>query len=222
MVKSFLEFLRDSKCCVLNGRKNLNDDHFTSLSVRGKAVVDYIVTPHNCLDSCLAFKVITAIDLIDQNAATCMNLIGGRCHLPDHSLLLLTFKVGVQITEENESVSQSKKRSRTFPENVLSSDMCRFALSELIKQLESCQSTQNSVDRSYNEFCDMMILEMDKCQPKNLNKYKSKQLARCSKPFWNSGMLQKLWNVRKIAEKNFLRCNDPVRKQQLRENYRQA
>ena len=98
--------------------------------------------------------------------------------------------------------------------------MCRFALLELIKQLESCQNTQNSVDQRYNEFCDMIILEMDKCQPKHLNKYKCKQLARCSKPFWNSE-LQKLWNEQKIAENNFLRCNDPVRKQ-LREIYRQA
>ena len=80
--ESFLEFLSDSNCCVLNGRKNRNDDNFTSLSVRGKHVVDYIVTPHNCLESCLAFKVITATDLIEQNAATCMNLIGERCNLP--------------------------------------------------------------------------------------------------------------------------------------------
>uniref|UniRef100_A0A3Q3E968 Reverse transcriptase domain-containing protein n=1 Tax=Labrus bergylta TaxID=56723 RepID=A0A3Q3E968_9LABR len=40
---------------------------------------------------------------------------------------------------------------------------------------------------------------MEKCQPKNLNKYKFQQVTRCSKP-----------------------CNDTVRKQQLRENYRQA
>lgn len=41
-----IEFLKDSKCCVLNGRLNPENDHFTSISVKGKAVVDYIVTPH--------------------------------------------------------------------------------------------------------------------------------------------------------------------------------
>lgn len=41
--------------------------------------------------------------------------------------------------------------------------MCQFALPELIKQPETCESTQNSFDRWYNEFCDMLTLEMNKC-----------------------------------------------------------
>lgn len=49
--ESLLEFLRDCKCCVLNGRINPDTDNFTSISSRGRAVVDYIITPHDCLDS---------------------------------------------------------------------------------------------------------------------------------------------------------------------------
>ena len=41
----FLEFLKDSKCCILNGR--FKKDNFTSTHW-GNAVVDYIITPHDC------------------------------------------------------------------------------------------------------------------------------------------------------------------------------
>lgn len=78
---------------------------------------------------------------------TCIDLIGERCHLPDHYILMLTFKVGVQKREVGISVSQTKIRYRTFPKNVLSSNMCRSALLEFIGQLVACKSTQSSVDR---------------------------------------------------------------------------
>lgn len=80
MENHFLIFLRDSKCCVLNGRINQENDNFTSISERGKAVVDYIITPHDCLESCVDFKVITSKDLMDSNGATYIALIGERCN----------------------------------------------------------------------------------------------------------------------------------------------
>ena len=50
----FLDFLKDSKCCVLNGR--FAKDNFTSTH-RGNTVVDYILTPHDCFKNCLNFDV---------------------------------------------------------------------------------------------------------------------------------------------------------------------
>ena len=46
-----LEFLKDSKCCILNGRISPGKDHFTSISTKGKAVVDYVITHHECFES---------------------------------------------------------------------------------------------------------------------------------------------------------------------------
>ena len=43
-----LEFLRDTQTCILNGRLTADFDNYTSLSTRGKSVVDYIITPHDC------------------------------------------------------------------------------------------------------------------------------------------------------------------------------
>ncbi len=78
-----------------------------------------LVTPHDCLESCVDFKVITSTDFMNSNEAACIDLIGERCLLPDHSILIAKFKVGVQITEENSqsSVVKTRKRFRTFPEN---------------------------------------------------------------------------------------------------------
>ena len=39
---TFVEFLTDAKCCVLNGRLFTENDNFTSTSTRGKAGVDYV------------------------------------------------------------------------------------------------------------------------------------------------------------------------------------
>jgi hypothetical protein len=42
-----IEFLNDSKLCVLNGR--FTDENYTSISRKGKAVVDYLCVPHDVL-----------------------------------------------------------------------------------------------------------------------------------------------------------------------------
>lgn len=219
-----LDFLRDSTCCVLNGRMNNNSDNFTSISVRGKAVGDYIITPHDCLESCVQFRVITPTDLMDSNNAACIDLIGERCHLPDHSVLMLNFKVGVQIGEESLSVGATKRRHRTLPDNFLSSEMCGSALLQLVRQLEALEITQNNVDSWYNQLCDYIISEMDTCQPKKClsdNQNKAYQKYLCSKPYWNKH-LKMLWKERKMTERKFLRCKDITSRQQLKDAYRHA
>ncbi len=91
--EAFIEFPRDSKCCMLDGRLNPENDRFTSISVRDKAVVDYIVTPHVDLKTRLEFKVCTPSDLLEKAGVEAMNLIDyGR--LPDHSVLRMQFRSG--------------------------------------------------------------------------------------------------------------------------------
>lgn len=46
--KILIDILKDTKCCVVNGRINGNNN-FTSVLVKGRAVVDYIITTYNCL-----------------------------------------------------------------------------------------------------------------------------------------------------------------------------
>jgi len=63
--QSFIEFLNDSKHCILNGRFDPQYDNYTCISHKGKSVVDYIVTPHDCFYKCSDFKVITNSDAIE-------------------------------------------------------------------------------------------------------------------------------------------------------------
>lgn len=55
--ESLIEFLMDSKFCIVNGRICPLKDNYTSVSTKGKAVVDYILVPHDCLQSCISFQV---------------------------------------------------------------------------------------------------------------------------------------------------------------------
>ena len=44
-----VDFLVDSKCCVTNGKGDRALDNYTSVSKKGKAVVDYVIVPE-CVD----------------------------------------------------------------------------------------------------------------------------------------------------------------------------
>ena len=62
----FIDFLNESKFCVLNGRL-IDCDNFTSISTKGKAVVDYICVPHDMLSRCKYFSVLTAESIVHNN-----------------------------------------------------------------------------------------------------------------------------------------------------------
>jgi len=44
--KELLDFLKDMKTCVLNGRFEDHLNNFTCISPRGKSIVDYCIVPH--------------------------------------------------------------------------------------------------------------------------------------------------------------------------------
>ena len=77
---TFIEFLNDSKFCVLNGRLCVENDDFTSVSTRGKAVVDYICVPHDCYKNCSNFQVTTPETLVHRHKL--QHLLGPRSKLP--------------------------------------------------------------------------------------------------------------------------------------------
>ncbi len=141
---TFMEFLKDSKCCILNGRLNPENDNFISISVRGKAVVDYIVTSHVDMKTCIGFNVYTPSELIDRGGPESFHLIGDHSRLPDHSVLCLRFQVGEVFNTQNnvDCPQQVKRQSRKYPVDFLSSEMCRRVLLEVIDQLQIAQENQ--------------------------------------------------------------------------------
>ena len=99
---SFIEFLNESKMCMLNGRCDAENDNYTSISTRGKAVVDYICAPHENLDKCESFKVIPT-----------SSLFGERSRAPDHSSLIVEFrKLHSVIKEQSSQINDSTEQKR--------------------------------------------------------------------------------------------------------------
>jgi len=83
----FIKFLKSSQMCMLNGRGESKYDNFTSVSSRGKSVVDYIITPYKNLNCCSEFKV--------KLVSSCLSdfeLNPGLASIPDHSILSFTCK----------------------------------------------------------------------------------------------------------------------------------
>ncbi len=81
--------------CVLNGRIDPLSENFTSASPKGKEVVDYIVTPLECLENCVEFKVLLSSQIVEEKAL--FNLIDDHYRQPDHSLLWLKFRVSYKM-----------------------------------------------------------------------------------------------------------------------------
>lgn len=88
-----LEFMIEAKLCTLNGRFNSDDDNYTSISTKGKAIVDYICVPHDVLQTIKTFEVLNINSVV--NSGQLHGLIGQRARLPDHSVLLTEFTVSI-------------------------------------------------------------------------------------------------------------------------------
>ena len=87
---SFLEFIKDTNMCVLNGRLTPEYDNFTSVSTRGRAVVDYIMVPHECYARCQSMHVDLMSSLIAR--FNLVDLITATSRPPDHSILTCVFE----------------------------------------------------------------------------------------------------------------------------------
>lgn len=96
----------DSKMCIINGRICPSCDNFTSISGKGNAVVDYRVTLHDGLETCLEFKVLSSTQMFEKYG--CFDLIG----LPDHSLLILIFSVGHKLPQPGIAVIHTPHRPK--------------------------------------------------------------------------------------------------------------
>ncbi len=113
-----ISFLKDVGLCIVNGRVNSSRDGFTSVSVRGRAVVDYCLVPWNQLGLVKDFSV---CDL-------CENLGFDDGHsVPDHSVLSWTWELEGEIVRE-EIQARSGRSAAIFqwnktPEDFLSSDV---------------------------------------------------------------------------------------------------
>ena len=88
--KSLIEFLKDTKFTILNGRVTPNKDNFTYITPKGKSVVDYFLSSQESLHFFKSFEVMPSNYLVDKLR---IHTVLGYSKIPDHSLLLLKCKL---------------------------------------------------------------------------------------------------------------------------------
>ena len=162
----FLDFLKDSKCCVLNGR--FAKDNFTSTH-RGNAVVDYILTPHDCFKNCLNFDVLLMNDLLSEYDL--FSQISAQSKPPDHSVLCVDIvfdKSTATKTQENMVNCKNKKWNtkkydfENIPNAFMQSQNWMNQINGLLEMLQKTENQQCQLDLVYSEFCQCILAEMDK------------------------------------------------------------
>ena len=210
---TFLELLNDSKKCVLNGRFKESEDNFTSVSSKGKSVVDYICVPHDNFSEFQSFQVISPSSLVAKyNLHDC---IGERSRLPDHYILKCKFRYRQVINDDTSSEQKTfsnrtlfngrKFKLKQIPEAFLSSDLVRRAFLDLINRIESSRETQQNVDYVYDQFCDTLIKEMNSTVPSFDCSKRTRKRYKTYKPYWND-QLESLWKDMRQKEHTFTKC----------------
>lgn len=216
--ETFLEFLKDSKCCVLNGRFDSRSENYTFVqSQRGSSVVDWVITPHDNLNTIKTFHVHLCKDLLNE-------LNSERGQHSDHSLLAFEFMptflpecVNDDINDVNirDSEPQNIKYFKRYnvsklPDNFMQSDITRQALIRCIDMIEWNRAVQVDVDNVYEHFCNIYYNEMNKHLKCKGSKRASCGKKKMYKPYWNEN-LQQAWDHLCASEKSYLRATQHSR-----------
>ena len=109
--RSLLGFLRHTNMCIVNGRVNPLQDNFTSISHKGRAVVDYVLVPHLQLKHIDNFSVNIISDLTDR-----LNITRSATQISDHSVLKYSIKVTHIDVESDADISEPEAGLANGPE----------------------------------------------------------------------------------------------------------
>ena len=205
---ALLDFLVESRLVILNGRIPNGNDNFTSISSKGRAVVDYIFVPHENLRNCSYFSVDIMSDIISKYSLEPM--ISTRCKAPDHSILTLKYVLYDpchEIPIEDESMrgeSVSKKYDYgTMSNEFMNSPSWVAILDNLISRIEFTSKTQNKVDELYESMLSDIFQEMDSNIEYRSASKRSRKHYKTHKPFWNLELTE-AWKSMNKAEKLYI------------------
>ena len=213
--ETFVDFLLENKLCILNGRVTPAFDNYTSISVRGKAVVDYFVTRHDCFNMFNKVQVETSTDLVDR--LDLLELISNDCKPPDHSLVSVSLNVASVIENYNcltsnvncnSTIIPPSKRFKfaDIPDDFQNNRLWKESVAKICNNLITCTYDQQESDRLYSKFCCLLTNEMElflkyKCTFTEKNNRKDNKIC---KPYWTND-LTVYWKDMKNAENRFLK-----------------
>ena len=216
--ENLIEFLLESRMCILNGRYDPHYDDYTFLSTRGKSVVDYIITCHENINNCKQFSVIQMTDILDKHDLQYM--LTDKCKTSDHAIISVSFSV-TSFMESNKTAPPKvdfNKESYKYNLKCISPEFLATARfkSELKYLCNVLSQNNSSLDVIYNEFSSLIIHEMKTY----LKHYKHQTHKRdTTKPYWDKD-LSELWEILKLNERKFRKSKKNANlKNKLRQNY---
>jgi exonuclease III len=221
---ALIEFLQETRLCVLNGRFDESNDGCTSVSSKGTAVVDYIICPIDKLDVFENFKVETCIDIVKR--CKLQHLLSSKCKTPDHALLTCDFYI-VTKPFQSEHVEHTTVRNKQkyklnkIPNDFLNDENAAQNIEKYCNDILLSRESQEEIDGLYDSFCELVITEMDTKLPKVNTIPKLKKMYKPKKSFWNDE-LSILY--RKVVEKEreLRKCKFRAHKRDLRNEYKCA
>ena len=193
--------------CVLNGRSA--NDGFTSVSMKGKSVVDYLCVPHDVFKQCKDSRVIQIQTIIDNY--NLHGLLGERSRIPDHVVKMAQLCTNSLSVIEKDYPTNGPTDDNTrlnlpkIPYDFMSRVTAARAFHELISAIELSLETQNDIDNLYSNLTDAILNEMENSVPKYSTSKKTNKRFKKNKPYWND-KLQHKWETLREKEKKFLKC----------------
>ena len=187
-----IDFLINSNCVMVNGRCASNID-YTSISVKGAAVVDYTIVSHDYLHNCRNFRVKRAHELFNQT-----DLVG-RCdpdhNISDHSVLTWQYNVD-DLSSGNVHVGESDAQVTVIRKYDVSQVPANF-LCDSVMEMDTTVILAN-INQSYVDFSRIVKYEREAnltFKSVTLNDNKHAQGRSRAKPWW-SDKLTELWDLR--------------------------
>ena len=194
--EKLIEFLREAKIGVVNGRVTTDQDDFTSVSPNGTSVVDYMLTGYESITKVETCKVLLMLPLVDK-----LN-IGHVGRISDHSVLMMKIHTvdhdvycdanqNPPLIESHVHIDEPSDKPPRFkinkmPTEFMTSEGVSVKLHDLIDQLMLHQMQQKEVDQWYDHFTEVYYSEMHEFFKEVGDTPKSKKNAHLVfKPWWN-------------------------------------
>ena len=194
--KELIQFLIESRCCVVNGRVGTND--FTLESSHGRSVVDYFLVRHGDLGSVVDFSVLDCAALVTDGSK-----IGDKSRLPDHKALKLeiNYSEGIQLLQDK-SLGHPKigtsKVYRVIPDGYMCSDRAKNVIDKIVTNLQMEYHRKDRINELYDEVVELIDSEI---KGNKIEKRSCRRKNTPNRPYWNSE-LSKLWRKVNESSKN--------------------
>ena len=214
--RSLIDFLHESRLCILNGRLNKENDGYTCRNARGTSVVDYFLIDHDNFSKCKNFKVETCIDIVRENSL--QRLLNSKCKIPDHGMLSFELITNVVMNSDQICSEQYQSNGRRYffnkiNENFMETELCKQAIVKLIDVIQHNRKDQDNLDKVYESFTEIIVDELNRTVP-FVDSSNVRKRYKPRKAFWNDELNNLLINLND-KEKALKKCHNRVTKKLL-------